>query len=1307
MLMMDWLAALRMSRNLAPPRKGHRRRNRRLGFAMAAEVLEIRNMLGSLVSPVAGSLMIDTLSQSPGEASPPLTESFFSHDGADGILPSETLSANKTLYVQPENAPLTSKLSSDSEQASLSNAAPSLSAAGSSQAQPGILPGVLDDALTSALHSQSSNSPSPSFLPPAGITLPAATNSEIADQNAAGQSPGTTISQSSSTGNGNAPASTGTSSTGDTSGINASTLSSISSISIPATTDQGSISQGAAPTQGPTPRSHGEIQPLRVKRPQNLVQIRASDSYAHEGGNPGEFTIQRTHAASSLTVGYQISGTATEGRDYPNLSGIVTFNPGERQETVLINPYDDLIPDSGETVVLTLTSVSDGRYTIDPDHQSDTVTIYNTESGGGVWIWASQPDAYEGGTPGEFTVSRDSGGGQLDVYFSISGAATEGSDFYDVEAAISIPNSATEATILINPIDDGIYEGDEDVVITLTGVSDTSYTIDSFNNTDAVWILDDETSGGGSGGSGGNSAPVAEADYYTILHDQTLTDFAPGVVGNDWDIDADDISNSATLDAGPTNGTLTYFNSDGSFEYVPTPGWTGTDSLTYHVNDGLVDSNIATVTIDVTNDPPSAWDDYYSVQHNITLSIAAAGVLANDSDFDGDPLTMVLESGPSYGTLTWNADGSFDYTPNPGWAGTDSFTYFANDGVANSSTPATVMIDVTNEAPYAMNDSFGVLANSPEYNLAGGITVSAPGVLSNDTDADGDSLAMSLETDVSNGTLQWNTDGSFTYLPYEDFIGTDTFTYRVTDGTFSSDPATVTLNVSNRVVSVYTLWDADESGPSEGVVNIERAGDLSSPLQVAYTVDTSAPDSASPDLDYTSLTGIVTIPAGVPSAPVTITPVADSLAEGNESVIISLATDPAYAIDTVLSSASLLILDNENIVSVEATRPFTDEGDSQPGVFTLRRTGDLSAALSVTFTVETPPTAATPDDDYVSLSGTANFSVNEDTVAVDVLSVDDSIAEPVETVDIQLVSGVDYSVDPNADVAAVVVVDDEPVVSIEATVPVSSEMDTSPGEFTVTRSGSAAGVLVVYYSIDTSGPNAAIPMTDYVALSGYVTIADGQSSATILVTPEGDSLVEGDEIVDVTLDSGSDYHVSTTSPSATVVIEDAEPVVSIEATVAEASEIGLVNGEFTVTRTGDTTNSLVVTYQVDVNVESPATSGVDYVTLSGSVTIEAMMTTATIDVQPLADAIPESIETVDVVVQSGSLYSVDLENDSAVVEISDAASYVSIEAGADARRRRAAIRRFYRVAIWGRHVDPSHSLLYRRSRCRHGCYTRR
>ena len=190
------------------------------------------------------------------------------------------------------------------------------------------------------------------------------------------------------------------------------------------------------------------------------------------------------------------------------------------------------------------------------------------------------------------------------------------------------------------------------------------------------------------------------------------------------------------------------------------------------------------------NDPPSAGDDAYTVAEDDPLVVEAPGVLANDSDPDGDPLTALLASDVGEGTLALQADGSFTYDPAPDFFGTDTFTYRASDGPAQS-PPATVTItvDPSPDPPVAVADDYRTAPDTP-------LSIPAPGVLANDRDPDLEPITAELVTDVADGTLALAADGSFDYTPDPGFEGRDQFDYRTTDGTTASAPATVAIDVA-------------------------------------------------------------------------------------------------------------------------------------------------------------------------------------------------------------------------------------------------------------------------------------------------------------------------------------------------------------------------------------------------------------------------------------------------------------------------------------------------------------------------------
>lgn len=285
-----------------------------------------------------------------------------------------------------------------------------------------------------------------------------------------------------------------------------------------------------------------------------------------------------------------------------------------------------------------------------------------------------------------------------------------------------------------------------------------------------------------------NDPPVAHNSGYFIAEDSKLEVGSPGLLASARDVDGDAVT--MALVEPPAHGVMSA-QPDGSFTYVPRADFHGNDAFTYTVSDGQLTSSPATVTIEVTpiNDPPHASDDSYSVSEDTTLTTAVPGVLANDHDIEGDPQTAELIDGPAHGDLVFRADGSFTYTPDPNYSGTDSFTYVASDGNLSSAS-ATVAIEVApvDDRPIADSDSYDATEDTT-------LSVAAPGVLADDVDADGDALSAVLVDGPAHGDLVLHADGSFTYTPDPDYSGTDSFTYVASDGSAWSAPARVDLVV--------------------------------------------------------------------------------------------------------------------------------------------------------------------------------------------------------------------------------------------------------------------------------------------------------------------------------------------------------------------------------------------------------------------------------------------------------------------------------------------------------------------------------
>ena len=182
-----------------------------------------------------------------------------------------------------------------------------------------------------------------------------------------------------------------------------------------------------------------------------------------------------------------------------------------------------------------------------------------------------------------------------------------------------------------------------------------------------------------------NTPPVAVPDAFSINEDALLTrGAATGVLANDQDADGNAFT--ASLVEPTSSGTL-QFNADGSFSYQPNADFFGQDSFRYMIDDGVDPSAEAQVSIEVlaVNDAPAtSLDAYFGVSDAPIVINADRGVLSNDSDVDSPTLQAQLATGPSSGTLTLNPDGSFTYTPNAGFEGSDTFRYVASDGQAES-----------------------------------------------------------------------------------------------------------------------------------------------------------------------------------------------------------------------------------------------------------------------------------------------------------------------------------------------------------------------------------------------------------------------------------------------------------------------------------------------------------------------------------------------------------------------------------------------------------------------------------------------
>lgn len=194
-------------------------------------------------------------------------------------------------------------------------------------------------------------------------------------------------------------------------------------------------------------------------------------------------------------------------------------------------------------------------------------------------------------------------------------------------------------------------------------------------------------------GDDANNAPLAVADNYTTAPGTALTIAAPGVLANDSDPNNEPLTAQLVLD--PARGTLD-LRADGSFTFTPEPGFIGVATFLYGASDGIIFSNIAPVKITVGNPadnaPPMTANDSFNTTADTILEIAAPGLLANDSDPNGDPLNVRLSVEPTNGEVTIHSDGGFSYMPQAGFSGSDSFAYWVSDGINDREATVTILV---------------------------------------------------------------------------------------------------------------------------------------------------------------------------------------------------------------------------------------------------------------------------------------------------------------------------------------------------------------------------------------------------------------------------------------------------------------------------------------------------------------------------------------------------------------------------------------------------------------------------------------
>ncbi len=519
-------------------------------------------------------------------------------------------------------------------------------------------------------------------------------------------------------------------------------------------------------------------------------------------------------SVQDVSVDYQtVAGTATAGADYDNVSGTLTIPAGSTTGFIHVPIHGDTVEEANDTVLVNISNAVHGAIT----RNQGVLTIQNDDGGGGPGSGSTLSindvtltEGNSGTTNADFTVTLTPAAAvPVSADFAtLDGTATAPSDYAASSGTVLFNPGETTKHILVPVNGDRLAEPDETFLVSLSSAN-----AGLTKGVGTATITNDD------------HAPVASAQSASLNEDTPKT-----ITLGAADADSDPLTFSIV--AGPGHGTLGAVSGN-TVTYTPSTNYNGPDSFTFKANDGVNDSNVATVslTVNPVNDPPTAAANAYTLAEDNTLSIPAPGVLGNDSDVDGDPITAALDSTTTHGALTLHADGSFTYVPNPNFNGSDSFSYHATDG-SLSSAPVAVTLTVTpvNDPPVAVDDS----ATTPQD------TAVDVNVLANDTDVDGDTLSLTAVGAASHGTVSV-VSGKAHYVPNPGYTGGDSFSYTVSDGHGGTDTGHVSVDVT----------------PSAPVNHAPNATDTAYtfPEDNVQTVTLPATDPDSNPLTYSIVTG--------------------------------------------------------------------------------------------------------------------------------------------------------------------------------------------------------------------------------------------------------------------------------------------------------------------------------------------------------------------------------------------------------------------------------------------------------------------
>ncbi|MEL7097742.1 MAG: Ig-like domain-containing protein [Pseudomonadota bacterium] len=568
----------------------------------------------------------------------------------------------------------------------------------------------------------------------------------------------------------------------------------------------------------------------------------------------GDATITYTITDGTETASADVTVDVTPVNDAPDA---MDDSDTTQEDTAIV--VDLLANDTdvdGDTLMVTFVSVpanqgtvvnnGDGTATFTPaDNFTGTAMIsYDIKDGNGGRDWAKhfvevQP-VNDGPIAGDDAFSEDEDGPAGDVEGNVLNndtdadgdtlrviSVTNGTDTATVADAFGAPGQpmtvagTTGGLITINNGGNILFDpnGDfEELAVGETTTTTVSYTVsDGKGGTDTATVTITVT--------GKNDAPDAVDDTDMTDEDTVIT---VDLLANDTDIDGDTLT--VTNVKVPAEQGTVVDNGDGTATFTPAPGFNGTAMISYDITDGNGGRDWAKHFVEVkpVNDGPVANDDTATTAEDTAVTI---DVLGNDTDEDGDTLTIVEATVPADQGTVEIVGGQLVFTPALDFNGPAQISYTITDGTTTDTAVVDVDVTPVNDAPVATDDTAETDENDP-------VIIN---VLGNDVDPDGDTLTVT-EATSDDGEVVINGDGTLTFTPNPGFTGDASITYTVSDGELT-DTATVDVTVNENEdpfdeKCTFELLNHTSNGFTYGM----RLDDLNEPGRLTF--DFQADDAA-------------------------------------------------------------------------------------------------------------------------------------------------------------------------------------------------------------------------------------------------------------------------------------------------------------------------------------------------------------------------------------------------------------------------------------------------------------------------------